>query len=113
MKLITLAFSKGSLILIDYTTKIKDTEEIVDTTSSEVAEENNIYEEKSYKPQLVSVNDISYPALPGLNEALVEASVGDKLVVEVPPEKGFGKRDSNKIRMIPVRKLGDDAEKYP
>jgi peptidylprolyl isomerase len=32
------------------------------------------------------------------------------LNIEVPPEKGFGKRDDSKIRMIPQRKLGDKAD---
>ena len=27
------------------------------------------------------------------------------------PDKGFGARDSGKVRMIPLRKLGEDAEK--
>ena len=36
---------------------------------------------------------------------------GDKLTVEVSPEKGFGERDTGKVRMIPTRKLGEDAEK--
>ena len=48
--------------------------------------------------------------LKGLDEALSNANVGDKLNIEVPPEKGFGKRDDTKIRMIPQRKLGDKAD---
>jgi peptidylprolyl isomerase len=36
--------------------------------------------------------------------------VGDKLNVEVKPDKGFGERDPNKVRMIPQRKLGDKAD---
>ena len=42
---------------------------------------------------------------------LTKTSVGDKLTVEVTPDKGFGERDSGKVRMIPIRKLGEDAEK--
>src|SRR5215213_2144082 len=69
---------KGSLILVDYTARIKDTNDVFDTTRVE--------------------------------EALSNANVGDKLNIEVPPEKGFGKRDDTKIRMIPQRKLGDKAD---
>jgi peptidylprolyl isomerase len=46
-----------------------------------------------------------------LDEALAKTNVGDKLTVEVTPDKGFGERDSGKVRMIPIRKLGEDAEK--
>ena len=37
--------------------------------------------------------------------------MGDKLTVEVTPDKGFGTRDAGKVRMIPLRKLGEDADK--
>ena len=47
----------------------------------------------------------------GLDEALENTSVGDKTTVEVSSDKGFGERDSGKVRMIPLRKLGEDAEK--
>ena len=54
---------------------------------------------------------MSYPVLKGLDEALAKTTVGNKLTVEVTPDKGFGERDSGKVRMIPIRKLGEDAEK--
>jgi peptidylprolyl isomerase len=100
------------LILINYTAKVKDTEEIFDTTLEEDAKKHSIYEtDIKYQPKLVSIGDLSYPVLKGLDEALAKTSVGDKLTVEVTPEKGFGERDSTKVRMIPIRKLGEDAEK--
>jgi peptidylprolyl isomerase len=107
-----LTFNKGSLILIDYTAKVKDSEEIFDTTLEEEAKKYSIYEtDIKYQPKLVSIGEVSYPVLKGLDEALAKTSVGDKLTVEVTPEKGFGERDSTKVRMIPIRKLGEDAEK--
>jgi peptidylprolyl isomerase len=107
-----LTFNKSSLILIDYTAKVKDTEEIFDTTLEEDAKKYSIYEtDVKYQPKLVSIGEVSYPVLKGLDEALTKTSVGDKLTVEVTPEKGFGERDSTKVRMIPIRKLGEDAEK--
>jgi len=107
-----LAFNKSSLILIDYTAKVKDTEEIFDTTLEEDAKKHSIYEtDIKYQPKLVSIGEVSYPVLKGLDEALTKTSVGEKLTVEVTPEKGFGERDSTKVRMIPIRKLGEDAEK--
>jgi len=107
-----LTFNKSSLILIDYTAKVKDTEEIFDTTLEEDAKKHSIYEtDIKYQPKLVSIGEVSYPVLKGLDEALTKTSVGEKLTVEVTPEKGFGERDSTKVRMIPIRKLGEDAEK--
>jgi len=107
-----LTFNKGSLILIDYVAKVKDTEEIFDTTIEEEAKKHSIHEsDVKYQPKLVSIGEVSYPVLKGLDEALTKTSVGEKLTVEVTPDKGFGERDSTKVRMIPIRKLGEDAEK--
>jgi len=107
-----LTFNKGSLILIDYTAKVKDSEEIFDTTIEEDAKKHSIHESNiKYQPKLVSIGEVSYPVLKGLDEALAKTVVGDKLTVEVTPDKGFGERDSGKVRMIPIRKLGEDAEK--
>ncbi|MCA9827664.1 MAG: FKBP-type peptidyl-prolyl cis-trans isomerase [Nitrosopumilus sp.] len=107
-----MTFNKGSLILIDYTAKVKDSDEIFDTTIEENAKKYSIHEQNvKYQPKLVSIGEASYPVLKGLDEALAKTSVGDKLTVEVTPDKGFGERDAGKVRMIPIRKLGEDAEK--
>ena len=107
-----MTFEKGSLILVDYTAKVKDSEDVFDTTLEEDAKKHNIHEtDVKYQPKLVSIGDTSYPVLKGLDEALAKTTVGEKLTVEVTPDKGFGERDSGKVRMIPIRKLGEDAEK--
>ena len=107
-----MTFNKGSLILVDYTAKVKDSEEVFDTTIEEDAKKHSIHEQNvKYQPKLVSIGEVSYPVLKGLDEALAKTAVGDKLTVEVTPDKGFGERDTKKVRMIPIRKLGEDAEK--
>ncbi len=106
----TLALQKGTLILLDYTAKVKDTGEVFETTRESDAKSSSLYDVNAkYQPRLVSVGE-SW-VIKGLDDALLNTSVGDKLTVEVPPDKGFGIRDSGKVRMIPLRKLGDDAEK--
>ncbi|MBT5201478.1 MAG: peptidylprolyl isomerase [Thaumarchaeota archaeon] len=107
-----MTFDKGSLILVDYTAKVKDSEDVFDTTIEADAKKYSIHEPNvKYQPKLVSIGEVSYPVLKGLDEALAKTSVGDKLTVEVSPDKGFGERDSGKVRMVPLRKLGEDAEK--
>jgi len=106
----TLAFQKGTLVLVDYTAKVKDTSDIFETTREADAKSSSIYDANvKYQPRLIAVGE-SW-VLKGLDDALLNANVGDKLTIEVPPEKGFGTRDPSKVRMIPLRKLGDDAEK--
>lgn len=103
-------FKKGSLILVDYTAKVKDTDKVFETTIEEEAKKHSLHDSNiKYQPKLVSVGE-SW-VLKGLDDALANANVGEKTTIEVPPEKGFGERDSGKVRMIPLRKLGDDADK--
>jgi len=105
-----LAFSKGSLIQVDYTAKVKDTGEVFETTIESDAKKHSIHDPNiKYQPKLVSVGE-SW-VIKGLDDALANTNVGDKKTVEVTPDKGFGERDSGKVRMIPLRKLGEDADK--
>jgi len=105
-----LTFQKGTLVLVDYTAKVKDSNEIFETTREADAKSNSTYDANvKYQPRLISVGEAW--VLKGLDDALANTTVGDKLSIEVPPEKGFGTRDTAKIRMIPIRKLGEDAEK--
>jgi len=105
-----LAFQKGTLVLVDYTAKVKDTSEVFETTREADAKSSSFYDANiKYQPRLIAVGE-SW-VLKGLDDALLNANVGDKVTIEVPPEKGFGTRDPSKVRMIPLRKLGDDAEK--
>ena len=51
-----MTFDKSSLILVDYTAKVKDTEEVFDTTIEEEAKKHSIHESNvKYQPKLVSV----------------------------------------------------------
>jgi len=105
-----LTFNKGSLILIEYTAKVKDTDEVFETTIESEAKKHSIHDANvKYQPKLVSVGE-SW-VIKGLDEALANSKVGDKTSVEVTPDKGFGERDSGKVRMIALRKLGEDADK--
>ncbi|MCS4537538.1 MAG: peptidylprolyl isomerase [Thaumarchaeota archaeon] len=102
-------FDKGSLILANFTAKIKDTGEGVDSTIEEDAKKLGIHDPtRKYEPRLVAVGD-SW-VLQGVDEALTKADVGQKVSIEVSPEKGFGMRDHAKVRLIPIRRFGDKAD---
>ena len=103
-----MTFDKGSLILLDYTARIKDNGEIFETTVEEDAKKSNLYDPtRKYEPRLISVGEGW--VLKGLDEALTSTDVGQKLSIEISPDKGFGERDTSKVRMIPQRKLGEKA----
>jgi len=96
--------SKGDFILMDYVAKIKETDMVFDTNIDSVAKEAKIFKEDGiYEPMLVVVGEGW--VLKGLDEKLVGIKVGEKTVIELPPEKAFGPRDPSKIKLIPLRKF--------
>lgn len=99
-----MAFAKGSLVMVDYTGRIKGGE-VFETTRSEDAARPG----RAYAPKLVSIG--AGWVLKGLDEALEGAELDEDIRVEVPPEKGFGEVQHSKIRVMRSRKLGDDEEK--
>jgi len=101
---IVLPVVKGDFILIDYTTKIKETGEVFDTTSIEEAKKGGVYKEGSrYEPMLVVVGEGW--VLKSLDDSLVGLEVGKESTIEIPPNQGFGERDASKIRMIPITRF--------
>lgn len=103
-----MTLEKGSLILLDYTAKIKDTDEIFETTrESDIKDSKEFDPSKKYEPRLLGVGEGW--VLKGLDDALLNANIDEHLNIEIPPEKAFGERDPSKVRMIPLRKLGEKA----
>ena len=91
-----MTLEKGSLILIDYTAKVKDTNVTFETTREEEAKRSDVYDPtRRYEPRLISVGEGW--VLKGLDEALSEAKMGDKLSIQIEPNKGFGERDTSKV----------------
>jgi peptidylprolyl isomerase len=106
---IILALENGSLILADYTAKVKDTGQVFETTRREEAEKAGIADPtRNYEPRLIAVGDPTWSlVLKGLDEAIQKGEAGQTIDVELPPEKAFGPRDPNKVSRIPLRKFGD------
>jgi peptidylprolyl isomerase len=99
-----LSVAKGEFILIDYTTRIRETGDLFDTTSGEEAKKGNIFKEGSrYEPMLVVVGEGW--VLRGLDDALVGLEVDKPTTIEIPPENAFGARDPTKVRMIPLSRF--------
>ncbi len=94
----------GDFVLVEYSLRVKETGEVIDTTSEEEAKKANIYDEKErYGPRLVIVGEGRL--IEGLEEAIRELEEGGEREIEIPPEKGFGKRDPSKIKIIPKTKF--------
>ena len=94
----------GDFILIDYVGKVKETGEVFDTTIEEVAKKERLYKEgEIYEPKLVVLGEGWI--LKALEEEILKLDVGGKSTIEIPPEKAFGPRDPNKVKLVPLRRL--------
>jgi len=97
-------FEKGDLVLIDYVAKVKETGEVFDTTIEDVAKKERLYKEgEIYEPKLVAVGEGW--VLKALDESLPNLELNKATPVEIPPEKAFGSRDPEKVRLVPLRRL--------
>jgi len=96
--------TKGDFILIDYVGRVKETSEVFDTTTEEVAKKERLYKEgEIYEPRLVAVGEGW--VLKALDESLLNFELNKTASVEIPPEKAFGHRDPEKVRLVPLRRL--------
>jgi len=99
-------FVKGALIFANYTSRVKDTGEGIESTVEDEAKKLKIYEDsRKYEPRLVAVGEGWL--ISGLDAEVAKLSVGEKKEIELPPDKAFGVRDPTQLRMIPLRKFGE------
>lgn len=97
-------FEKGDFLLVDYVARVAETGEVFDTTIEEVSKKEGIYQEGAiYEPKLVVLGEGWI--LRALDEAIQSLDVGQTATIEVPPEKGFGNRDPEKVKMYPLRRF--------
>jgi len=90
-----------AFIKINYTGRIKDGQ-VFDSSVEETAKKEGVFDEKrTYAPMPVVVGEGQVIA--GLDEALKNLKEGDKKKVEIPPEKGYGKREPSLVRLIPMK----------
>lgn len=94
---------KHDFIEVEYTGRFKDTKEVFDTTSVKIAKEAQIFSEKGeYAPVIICIGE--HHILRGIDEFLEGKEVGS-YTLELPPEKAFGKKKMELIKMIPTNKF--------
>jgi peptidylprolyl isomerase len=99
-----MALQKGDFILIDYTAKVKETNEVFDTTNEETAKKEHLHKEgEVYEPKLMVIGEGW--VLKTLDESLTTMEPGKAASVEIPPDKAFGPRDPEKIKRVHLKQL--------
>jgi FKBP-type peptidyl-prolyl cis-trans isomerase 2 len=99
-----MALQKGDFILIDYTAKVKETNEVFDTTSEETAKKEHLQKEgEIYEPKLIVIGEGWM--LKTLDESFTTMEPSKATTVEIPPDKAFGPRDPEKVKRVPLKQL--------
>ncbi len=99
-----MTLQKGDFILIDYVAKVKETNEVFDTTKEDIAKKEHLHKEgEVHEPKLVVVGEGW--VLKALDDSLITMDINKPATVEIPADKGFGQRDPEKIKRVPLRQL--------
>jgi FKBP-type peptidyl-prolyl cis-trans isomerase 2 len=96
--------TKGDFILLNYSAKVKETNEVFDTTFEDIAKKEQLYKEgEVYEPKLIVLGEGW--VLKPLDEALLTMKLGKIQTVEISPDKAFGQRNPEKIKRVPLKHL--------
>jgi peptidylprolyl isomerase len=99
-----MSLQKGDFIQIEYTAKIKETNEIFDTTNEETSKKEHLHKEgEIYEPKLIVIGE-GWMLKP-LDEAFQTMEPTKPATVEIPPDQAFGPRDPEKIKRVPLKQL--------
>ncbi|MCJ7559898.1 peptidylprolyl isomerase [Candidatus Bathyarchaeota archaeon] len=99
-----MGLQKGDFILIDYTAKVKETNEVFDTTIEETAKKEHLHKEgEIHEPKLVVIGEGW--VLKALDESLTTMEPNKPTTVEIAPKDAFGPRDPEKVKRVPLKQL--------
>jgi peptidylprolyl isomerase len=99
-----MVLQKGDFILIDYTAKVKETNEVFDTTNEETSKKEHLHKEgEIYEPELIVIGEGWM--LKTLDEGFTTMDPSKAATVEISPDKAFGPRDPEKVKRVPLKQL--------
>jgi peptidylprolyl isomerase len=99
-----MALQKGDFILINYTAKVKETNEVFDTTDPETAKKEHLQKEGEITESKLVVVGEGW-VLKTLDDNLVTMEPNTPATVEIPADKAFGPRDPEKIKQVHIKRL--------
>jgi len=104
-----MALQKGDFILIDYTAKVKETNEVFDTTNEETAKKEHLHKEgEVYEPKLVVIGEgwmLKGKILKTVDESLTTMELAKAATIEISPDQAFGPRDPEKLKRVSLKQL--------
>jgi peptidylprolyl isomerase len=105
----TAVIKDGDFILADFIGYTHDDHKLFDTTKEDVAKAENVFEEDEiYQPRLIIVGQGWM--VPGVDEALIGMKIGQTKNLTLEPQKAFGLRDAQQVRIIPRARVKTDKK---
>jgi peptidylprolyl isomerase len=99
-----MALQKGDFILIEYTAKVKETNEVFDTTNEETSKKEHLHKEgEIYESKLIVIGESWM--LKTVDEGFTAMELGKASTVEISPDKAFGSRDPEKVKRVPLKQI--------
>jgi len=93
---------KNDFIEVDYTSILKDGNDVFDTTIEKIAKDNGFQRDGiKYTPVILCVGQ--HNIFKAIDESFENRSVGESYRVELRAEDAFGRKDSNFIKFMPTK----------
>lgn len=106
-----LLIKKDDFVNLDYTGRVEG--KVFDLTDEALAKKEGIYDEKTRYGSVTVIVGAGH-LLKGVDEALVGKKAGEEFELEIPPEKGFGKKNAKLLKIVPQRSfIEQKIDPYP
>ena len=84
---------------IDYTGRIKESNQIFDLTDKELAKKENIFKSNAkYGSKIICLGEKQI--LPSLDKSLIDKEINKVYKIELKPEEAFGKKEEKLIKIV-------------
>lgn len=103
--------AEGDFVRLAYTARSVDSDQLVDTTDVEIAEEEGVdTENQSFEPRVIALG--AGHLFPSVESDITGKEVGETGTVEVPPHEAFGEYDPENVRTVSAETIPED-DRYP
>lgn len=99
-----MAINNGDFVKVNFTGKVKESDEIFDTTYEDVATEEG-FDTSSRKYEPIPIIVGTHHLLPAIEAEIEGLEEGDEKTIEIACEDAFGKRDSDNVQLIPMKEF--------
>ncbi|WP_435332944.1 FKBP-type peptidyl-prolyl cis-trans isomerase [Haloarchaeobius sp. TZWWS8] len=106
----TTGLQDGDFVLLGYTARTAESDQLVDTTDAEVAEEEGIDDEgRPFEPRVIVLGQGHM--FEAVEDEIRGKEVGDSGHVTIPAAEAFGEYDDAQVRTVSAEKIPEDSRR--